>query len=92
MRIGLNTKPARVISHAVKIPSKKATNISLSLDVYLDAKNFGLNISQICEQRLREEIQMRKEQRWNEQHADFVAAYNSLVAADGVALREWRAF
>ena len=85
-------KPAYVISPAAKIPSKKATNICLAMDVYLDAKNFGINISQICEQRLREEIQTRKEQQWNEQHANFITAYNSLVEAEGVALQEWRAF
>jgi len=79
-------------SSVEKIPSKKATNISLSMDVYLDAKNFGINISQLCEQTLREEIQKRKEQQWNEQHANFLAAYNSLVETEGVALQEWRAF
>jgi post-segregation antitoxin (ccd killing protein) len=53
---------------------------------YLDAKNLGINISQACEQRLREEIQSRKERQWNEQHADFIAAYNSLVEEeDGTA-------
>ena len=79
-------------SSAEKIPSKKATNISLSMDVYLDAKKFGINISQLCEQTLREEIQRRKEQQWNEQHANVLAAYNSLVETEGVALQEWRAF
>jgi antitoxin CcdA len=85
-------KPANATSPAGKIPSKKATNISLAMDVYLDAKSFGINISQVCEQRLREEIQSRKEQQWNAQHADFIAAYNSVVEADGVALQEWRTF
>lgn len=85
-------KPARSTAHAASKPPKKATNISLAMDVYLDAKNFDINISQVCEQRLREEIQLRKEQQWNEQHADFIAAYNRLVEADGVALEEWRAF
>lgn len=85
-------KPASVRSPASKRPSKKATNISLAMDVYLDAKSFGINISQLCEQRLREEIQLRKEQQWNEQHADFIVAYNSQVEAEGVALQEWRAF
>jgi antitoxin CcdA len=91
MRIGPIMKSAHS-SSVEKIPSKKATNISLSMDVYLDAKNFGINISQLCEQTLREEIQRRKEQQWNEQHADFLAAYNSLVDTEGVALQEWRAF
>jgi antitoxin CcdA len=84
--------PARVTSTSAKNPSKKATNISLAMDVYLDAKKFGINISQICEQRLREEIQARKEQQWNEQHAEFIATYNKQVEAEGVALQEWRAF
>lgn len=74
------------------MPSKKATNISLAMDVYLEAKRLDINISQVCEQRLREEIQARKEQHWNEQHADFIAAYNKLTEAEGLALQEWRAF
>nr|WP_229416135.1 type II toxin-antitoxin system CcdA family antitoxin [Massilia sp. PDC64] len=90
MRIRDIMKPAHSISE--KASGKKATNISLAMDVYLDAKNFGINISQLCEQKLREEIQKRKEQQWNEQHADFLAAYNSVVETEGVALQEWRAF
>ncbi|CAN7578648.1 type II toxin-antitoxin system CcdA family antitoxin [Pseudoduganella sp. LjRoot289] len=85
-------KPARLTSDTAKMPPKKATNISLAMDVYLDAKTLGINISQVCEQRLREEIQARKEQQWNQQHADFIAAYNTQVEAEGVALQEWRAF
>lgn len=85
-------KPVRVASPAAKTPSKKTTNISLAMDVYVDAKKFGIDISQVCEQRLREEIQARKGQKWNEQHADFIAAYNKQVEAEGVALQEWRAF
>ena len=62
------------------------------MDVYLDAKELGINISQLCEQKLREEIQRRKEQQWNEQHAGFLATYNNVVETEGVALQEWRAF
>jgi antitoxin CcdA len=90
MRIRTIMKLAHSASE--KASGKKATNISLAMDVYLDAKNFGINISQLCEQKLREEIQKRKEQQWNEQHANFLAAYNSVVETEGVALQEWRAF
>ena len=62
------------------------------MDVYLQAKDFGINISQVCEQSLREQIQARKEAQWNAQHADFLARYNEMVATEGVALQEWRAF
>ncbi|MGV7208216.1 type II toxin-antitoxin system CcdA family antitoxin [Oxalobacteraceae bacterium A2-2] len=75
-----------------KLPAKKATNITLSLDVYQAAKSLGINISQVCEQRLREEIQLRKEQQWNVEHAAFLAAYNRRVEEEGLALEEWRSF
>jgi antitoxin CcdA len=77
-------------SPPLKLPLKKATNITLSLDVYQAAKSLGINISQFCEQRLREEIQLRKEQQWNEEHAKFLAAYNQRVEEEGLALDEWR--
>lgn len=79
-------------SPGAKPPAKKATNITLAMDVYLEAKDFGINISQVCEQSLREQIQARKEQQWNAQHADFLSSYNNVVEAEGVALQEWRAF
>jgi len=52
-------------SIVAKMPSKKATNISLSMDVYRDAKELGINISQLCEQKLREEIQTLTERQRN---------------------------
>lgn len=82
-------KPASTIA---KLPAKKATNITLSTEVYQAAKNLGINISQVCEQRLREEIQKRQEQQWNKDHASFIEAYNARVLEEGVALQEWRAF
>ncbi|HEU4843368.1 MAG TPA: type II toxin-antitoxin system CcdA family antitoxin [Burkholderiaceae bacterium] len=85
-------KPENATVPAKKVPSKKATNISLAMDVYLDAKALGINLSQVCEERLREEIQTRKAEQWNTQHAGFIAVYNSLVEEEGVALREWCAF
>ena len=85
-------KPARVASHASKTSPKNTTNVSLATAVYVEAKKFGINISQVCEQRLLEEIQARKEPLWNELHADFIATYNEQVAAEGVALQEWRSF
>ena len=82
-------KPAQA---ATRPPGKKATNITLSMEVYQQAKNLGINISQVCEQRLREEIQARMEQQWNAQNAGFLKVYNDMVEAEGIALQEWRAF
>jgi antitoxin CcdA len=71
---------------------KKATNITLSLDVYNDAKRLGINISQTCEELLRETIRREKERRWGEEHAAFIAAYNRTVEAEGLPLGQWRTF
>ncbi|PRC90712.1 type II toxin-antitoxin system CcdA family antitoxin [Solimicrobium silvestre] len=56
------------------------------------AKELGLNISPLCEQKLREEIRNQKERKWNEQHANFITAYNKNIETEGVALQEWRTF
>jgi len=71
---------------------KKATNISLPMDVYLSAKELGINISQVCEQSLRETIRAEQEREWNEKNAAFIKVYNQKVEEDGVALAEWRGF
>ncbi|MES2300077.1 MAG: type II toxin-antitoxin system CcdA family antitoxin [Pseudomonadota bacterium] len=83
----MNPSPA-----PLKPPTKKATNITLSMEVYQAAKSLGINISQLCEQRLREEIQLRKERQWNEENAAFLDAYNRRVDEEGLALEEWRSF
>jgi antitoxin CcdA len=75
-----------------KIASKKATNITLALDVYNDAKALGINLSQTCERLLRETIRAEQERRWAEQHADFIRSYNLITEQDGLPLEQWRQF
>lgn len=77
---------------SVNAVPKKATNISLSLDVYNEAKLLGINLSQTCERFLREAIRAEKERRWAQDHAEFIAAYNQTVEAEGLALEQWRTF
>lgn len=79
-------------SNLSKSIPKKATNITLSLEVYNDAKTLGINLSQTCEQLLREAIRIEKERRWGQEHAEFIAAYNQTVEAEGLPLQPWRSF
>lgn len=72
--------------------SKKATNITLSADVLAEAKALGINISQACDQFLRELVREQRARRWQQEHADFIAAYNQTVNADGLPLDQWRTF
>lgn len=72
--------------------TKKATSISLSSDVLAEAKALGINISQACDQFLRELVRKERERRWQQDHADFIAAYNQTVADEGLPLDSFRTF
>jgi antitoxin CcdA len=71
---------------------KKATNITLSSDVLIEAKALGINISQACDQFLRELVRKERERRWQQDHADFIASYNQAVADEGLPLESFRSF
>ena len=72
--------------------SKKSTNITLSSDVLAEAKALGINISQTCDQFLRELVREQREHRWQRDYANFIAAYNQTLSADGLPLDQWRTF
>jgi antitoxin CcdA len=72
--------------------TKKATNITLSSDVLSEAKALGINISQSCDQFLRELVRTERERGWQQDNADFIAAYNQTVTDEDLPLDAWRPF
>jgi antitoxin CcdA len=72
--------------------AKKATNITLSVDVFADAKAFGINISQACDAHLRDLVRQARENRWREENAEAIAGYNRLVEEEGLPLDGYRSF
>lgn len=73
-------------------PGKRAINLSLSSDVLDAARQLDINISQVCDNFLRDLVRREQERKWREDHADFIAAYNATVEAEGLPLDEWRSF
>ncbi|GAB2899078.1 type II toxin-antitoxin system CcdA family antitoxin [Paralcaligenes sp. KSB-10] len=73
-----------------KTAPKRATNITLSVDVYNEAKALGINLSQTCERSVREAI--RTARAWTAEYSDFIAAHNRLVKEEGLPLDQWRSF
>jgi antitoxin CcdA len=71
---------------------KRATNLSLSSDVLEAARDLNINISQVCDNHLREVVRREQERRWRAEHADFIAAYNATMEAEGLPLDEWKSF
>jgi antitoxin CcdA len=57
------------------IPAR-ATNITLSLDVYNAAKALGINLSLTSQRFPRVAIRIEKERHWAVGYANFIAAYN----------------
>lgn len=73
-------------------PLKRATNLTLSADVLDAAKALELNISQVCDNLLRQMVTQEQERRWRSEHADFIAVYNATIEAEGLPLDQWRTF
>lgn len=71
---------------------RKATNITLSVDVLTEAKALGINISKSCDDFLRSLVAQERATRWRTDHAEFIAAYNRTIEEDGLPLEEWQAF
>ena len=84
------TAPKRVAR--ARQPLKRATNLTLSADVLDAAKALELNISQVCDNHLRQMVTQEQERRWRSDHADFIAAYNATIELDGLPLDQWRTF
>lgn len=75
-----------------RAPAKRATNLSLSADVLDAAKSLKINVSQICDNYLRNVVRREQERRWREDHVDFITAYNGTIETEGLPLDEWRTF
>lgn len=71
-------------------PVKRAINLSLSVDVLEAAKSLQINVSQVCDNHLRDVVRRELERRWREEHADFIAAYNGTIDTEGLPLDEWK--
>jgi antitoxin CcdA len=86
--------PVTTTSHAARnsSPGKRAINLSLSVDVLETARHLDINISQVCDQHLREVVRTEQERRWREEHTDFIAAFNATIETEGLPLDEWRSF
>lgn len=80
-----NLKPATA-------PAKRATNLSLSSDVLDEARELGLNLSQLCDAFLRDTVRSEQSRRWRREYANFITAYNATLETEGLPLGEWRSF
>ncbi|BBF70445.1 type II toxin-antitoxin system CcdA family antitoxin [Sphingomonas bisphenolicum] len=75
-----------------RIATRKATNLSLDVDLVADAKALGINLSRTCEDALRSEIASARRRQWKEDNAAGIAASNAYVEQHGLPLEKYRRF
>lgn len=71
---------------------KRATNVSLSTQLIAEAKELGINISQACEQGLRETIGKTRAEAWLEVNREALQSSNAYVEKHGLPLTKYRQF
>jgi antitoxin CcdA len=72
--------------------SKKATNVSLPVDLVAQAKELGINVSQACEAGLAETVRKTKSQKWLEENKEALEWSNEYVRKHGLPLARYRMF
>lgn len=79
------------MNRSVKIDSpKRATNVSLAVDLVEDAKRLGINVSQACQRGLAAEVKAAREAAWKEENRAAIESYNQYVREHGLPLARYR--
>lgn len=71
---------------------KQSANLSVDKDLLREARELQVNLSQVFEERLRDVIREKRQQRWLKENAEGFSAYERLVEKHGIfneEEREW---
>ncbi len=79
-RIGQPAKPGR----------KRAVNVTVDENVLAEAKQLGLNLSQILEDELHKRVTEERTRRWQEEHREAIEAHNRFTEKHGIFGEEFR--
>jgi antitoxin CcdA len=63
--------------------AKRATNVSIRVDLLDAARDAGVNLTATLERALAEELASLKRARWREENREAIAAYNEYVDGHG---------
>jgi antitoxin CcdA len=89
-------EPAEKFRHSGRIGQpplpgrKRAVNVTVDENVLAEAKQLGLNLSQVLEDELRKRVKEEKTRRFQEEHRDAIEAHNRFTEKHGVFGEEFR--
>ena len=72
--------------------TRRATNVTLPIDLLDQPRALGLNVSQACEGGLKAEIARHHAAQWLEENREALASSNDYVERHGLLLAEFRQF
>ena len=72
--------------------AKRATNVSVRVDLLAAAREAGVNLSATLERALTEELAEAKRKKWREANREAIAAYNEFVEKHGTFSDDVRSF
>ncbi len=72
--------------------AKRATNVSVRVDLLMAARKAGVNLSATLERALAAELAGIKRKQWREENCESIAAYNDHVDEHGTFSDDVRSF
>lgn len=73
-------------------PPRRATNVTLSEPLLIEARALRINLSQACERGLAAAVAEARAQRWLAENRPAMDAWNDYVERHGLPLAEFRQF
>jgi antitoxin CcdA len=71
-------------------PKKRAVNLTVDADLLAEAKNAGLNLSELLEATLRERIRQQRWDGWRAENKAAIESMNRFVAKNGLLSDKYR--
>jgi len=72
--------------------TRRATNVTLPVDLVAEAKALNVNVSQACESGLAQSVAEARRARWLDENKEAIDAYNERIERDGLILAQYRRF
>ena len=69
---------------------RKSVNLSLDTGIVAAAREAGINLSQVSEVAIRAAAKRVQEEKWREEHRDWITANNAWIEENGLPLDRYR--
>jgi antitoxin CcdA len=71
---------------------KRAVNVTVDESILAEAKQLGLNLSQVLEDELRRRVTKERTQRWREENREALESHNRFIEKHGIWSTKYRSW